>query len=323
TTKFAPPEWYQFCRENEALLSLEELDRGSKGVRQAVFELVGSRKLFGKELHPDTKIAGAINGGVHSHMYQVAELDLAQSNRWHMFDCYADPDVWLDWASDQKDVPTTLVDFISENPDQLMEDGEIAEGDPHKTPRMWHRIGQAVLKYREETGVDLFDEKNHTQLRNMAVGSVGYTAAQRLESWLQDYEREMTAEELVAGEWEEEDFSDWNEVDHSNMISKLDHSGLFDTFLKEEEFEEPYKNLAWYALQLDAENILQFIQAMVLSDVPEANAAYWQCYEFDEGRHKGKEVREILQPRLAENIEGEEDVAHLSPDNEDEEGSDE
>ena len=64
-TSFCPPDWFVDACNNASVLFFDEVDRAVTEVRQGLFELTDSRKLFGHHLHKDTVIVAAVNGGEH------------------------------------------------------------------------------------------------------------------------------------------------------------------------------------------------------------------------------------------------------------------
>ena len=85
-TSFCPPDWLADACSRPVLLFLDEVDRAIPEVRQGIFELTDSRKIFGNFLHEDTVVVAAVNGGEHGSQYQVGEMDPAELDRWTVFD---------------------------------------------------------------------------------------------------------------------------------------------------------------------------------------------------------------------------------------------
>ena len=65
-TQWLAPEWLDKACQEPVVLFLDEVDRATLEVRQGIFELCDSRKIAGHQLHPDTVIFAAINGGPNS-----------------------------------------------------------------------------------------------------------------------------------------------------------------------------------------------------------------------------------------------------------------
>ena len=65
-TELMSPDWFKEACDRAVVLFFDEVDRAVTEVRQGLFELTDSRKIFGKHLHPDTLIFAAVNGGEHA-----------------------------------------------------------------------------------------------------------------------------------------------------------------------------------------------------------------------------------------------------------------
>ena len=97
-TEWNAPDWFVEACESPVVLFLDEVDRATTEVRQGIFELTDSRKIYGKRLHPDTIIVAAVNGGEHGAQYQVGEMDPAELDRWSVFDIEPTIEDWLGWG---------------------------------------------------------------------------------------------------------------------------------------------------------------------------------------------------------------------------------
>ena len=94
-TTWLAPEWLHTACQKPVVLFLDEVDRATMEVRQGIFELCDSRKIAGYELHPDTVIFAAVNGGQHGAQYQVGEMDPAELDRYTVFDLEPSVEDWL------------------------------------------------------------------------------------------------------------------------------------------------------------------------------------------------------------------------------------
>jgi len=230
-TKFCPPAWFKRACEEPVLLFLDELDRASLDVRQGIFELSGSRKLFGRELHPDTRIVSAINGGVHSSQYQVSLMGPAELDRWVTFDIRPDVDVWLDWASESDEVISEVWDFINSNRNHLYHSQEYEDGKVYPTPRSWARFSNTLKGLKEKRDVS---DIHSGLVHKMAGASVGLEAAKSFRQFWDDYDREMTCEQLLGGDWKKSDLDDWGIPDFTSMIKKLENDSFQEELDKDE-----------------------------------------------------------------------------------------
>jgi MoxR-like ATPase len=95
TMKFAKPEWWPRNKDSKGILFFDELNRASKDVLQAVFEICLDRTLDGDKLPDGWKIVSAVNS--HSD-YDVLELDPALQDRWFHIEFSPTAKEWLDWA---------------------------------------------------------------------------------------------------------------------------------------------------------------------------------------------------------------------------------
>jgi hypothetical protein len=189
-TDWRPPEWlYRACQEPH-LLFLDELDRAMMSVRQGIFELTGSRKLYGNELHPETQIFAAINGGEGVTDYTVGEMDPAELDRWFTIDLHPSEEEWLNWAADE-DINRYVFEFISDNPDMLEHDGTPEPGKVYPSRRSWHR-------YSELMDQEFGDEKPKAEWAMLhGRGHLGRNVSMNFARWLQEYEESFSIDEVL------------------------------------------------------------------------------------------------------------------------------
>lgn len=178
TTKFNPPSWFARACEEAVLLFLDEVDRGSREVRQAIFQLNDSRRLGEFQLHPGTRVVAATNGGHHGKNYQVYEMDFAETSRYQVVDVRADFREWRAWAEKTGAVAPIVVDFISTNPDKLFApppNPSNPSWEVFPNPRQWVRLGKIL------GNVGFLNQKvvqaQSVNFVNLVAGSVGYSAA--------------------------------------------------------------------------------------------------------------------------------------------------
>jgi hypothetical protein len=207
-------------------------------VRQGIFELTDSRKLNGHNLHEDTIIFAAVNGGEHGENYQVNEMDPAELDRWSVWDIEPTVEDWLAWA--KNNVDGLIWDFINQNRGHLEHNEDIEPNKRYPSRRSWDRLDK-VLKQADALEAS-------PMMFNLAQSFVGFEAAVALNDYAKNYERVVTVEQLLNGERVEalEAFS-LNE--HCAMIEKLEAEEI----CKAEFSEEHVKNLAAYFITLPSE----------------------------------------------------------------------
>jgi len=237
-----PFAWLIKACTEPVVLFLDEVDRATTEVRQGFFQLGDSRQINGWKLHKGTVVFGAVNGGVHAAQYQVADMDPAELDRWVTFDVEPSVEDWLNWGKDE--VHPIIWDFINQNHDHLEHKGEFEPGLVHPSRRSWHRLSNTLAKVNM-----LDDEKADLGLLfNLSNGFVGFEAAVALRDFVENYERQVTPDDiLVHGKVEKT--SDFGLVDHVALIEKIDASGVFNTKMEESKMS----NLVRYFDALPAE----------------------------------------------------------------------
>jgi len=237
-TTFNPPDWFKMACEEPAVLFLDEVDRATLEVRQGIFELTDSRKLNGHNLHPDTLVFAAINGGEHGESYQVNEMDPAELDRWSVWDVEPTTEDWLAWG--KTNVDSLIWDFINQNRGHLEHTADIEPNKRYPSRRSWKRLNDVLVQADQlEAGPGMF---------NLAQSFVGFEAAVALNDYAKNYERVVTVDQLLKGERVEalEAFS-LNE--HCALIEKLEAEET----CKKELSEEEITNLASYFITLPSE----------------------------------------------------------------------
>ena len=240
-TQWLAPEWLHTACQKPVVLFLDEVDRATMEVRQGIFELCDSRKIAGYELHPDTIIFAAVNGGEHGSQYQVGEMDPAELDRWTVFDVEPSSEDWLTWAKDN--VADVVWDFINHNRSHLEHDGEFEPNKVYPSRRSWKRFNDTV------DAVGVFGEDGDRDLLfNLATAFVGFEAAVALRDFVEKYEWQVTVEDILdAGDLSKTE--QWGINDHSAMIEKFEAAEVF----KETLTEEQVANLAAYFVSLPSE----------------------------------------------------------------------
>ena len=115
TMKFAKPEWFPTDPESEGILFFDEMNRATKDVLQAIFEICLDRRLDGVNLPDGWRVVAAINA---DDEYDVIELDPALSDRWFHIDFEPSAEEWLEWARENK-IKSEIRQFISRNENLL------------------------------------------------------------------------------------------------------------------------------------------------------------------------------------------------------------
>lgn len=179
-TKFCPPDWVmRACRE-PVVLFLDELNRATPEVQQAVFELVLDRRMQGNELHPGTRVFSAIN---LSQKYQTNEMDPALLDRFFVIDFDPTPDDWFDYAK-KTGINQDLISFLRDKPSRL--DPKPGEDSSAVTAsrRSWEKF-DAAAKNAGLYDAYLSEDQNAKALMfQMANGFIGSSISSQLIDWM-------------------------------------------------------------------------------------------------------------------------------------------
>ena len=236
---FRPFSWFlQACTEPVALF-LDEVDRATTEVRQGIFELTDSRKLAGWNLHPDTIVIAAVNGGEHGDQYQVNEMDPAELDRYTVFDVEPSVEDWLTWG--KENITDIVWDFINHNRSHLEHNDDYEPNKVYPSRRSWDRLNKCLVKggLLEEASPVLF---------TLASTYVGFEAAVSFNDFVKNYERQVTVEDILdKGNIDKTNTFDINE--HNALIEKMEAKDVFSAKLEASKIQ----NLADYFVSLPSE----------------------------------------------------------------------
>jgi len=139
--KFAKPEWFPKDPNSKGILFLDELNRATKDVLQAVFELCLDRRLDGTPLPDGWRVVAAINA---DDEYDVVELDPALADRWFHIDFEPTAEEWLTWAKDNDIIPE-IRQFISRNENLLDPPvGNLEINKVYPSRRSWATLSKTI-----------------------------------------------------------------------------------------------------------------------------------------------------------------------------------
>ncbi len=240
-TSFNPPDWFKQACEEPVVLFLDEVDRATLEVRQGIFELTDSRKLNGHNLHPDTLIFAAVNGGEHGENYQVNEMDPAELDRWSVWDIEPTVEDWLSWA--KSNVDGLIWDFINQNHQHLAHSADVEPNKVYPSRRSWDRLSECL------SGAALLDEGGDLGVvYNLTNAFVGFEAAVSFRDFVENYERQVTVEDIL-DQGKIDKTASFGINDHSALVEKMEAKEVFKTELTEAQIV----NLADYFVSLPSE----------------------------------------------------------------------
>jgi hypothetical protein len=278
-TSFCPPDWLADACARAVLLFLDEVDRAIPEVRQGIFELTDSRKIFGNYLHPDTVVVAAVNGGEHGSQYQVGEMDPAELDRWTVFDVEPTTEDWLAWAKDNTE--TVVWDFINQNRSHLEHGEDFEPNKIYPSRRSWKRLNDCL------GAAEMLGEDHNPVIFHLATGFVGFEAAVAFNDFVKNYERQVTPE-MILDEGKVEKTSDFNINEHCALIEKMESTEVFHGELSDDQC----KNLANYFVSLPSEAVMKLWQALGNGNVD--NVTRFHKAEADNGETVGSKLVTIL-----------------------------
>jgi hypothetical protein len=165
-----PPDGY-----DGVVLFLDELNRGTKDVIQAAFQLVLDRVMNGQKLHPNCWVFSAINDNMD--IYTVTDLDPAMRNRFMLIEFQPTVDEWLAWAegrnaNDKRNIDIDIRNFIvtfKEYLETKMTSDLAESGGVHPTRRTWHMYSKWYVENKSALSIPF--------LTTIAESFVGKSAA--------------------------------------------------------------------------------------------------------------------------------------------------
>ena len=214
-TRFCPPDWYVRACNEPVILLLDELNRATPEVMQAAFQIVLDRELNGHQLHPDTRIFACVNAASD---YQVNEMDPALLDRFWTVDLMPTVADWLEWAA-EANIDKVIVDFINQNHSHLRHDGPVEPGKVYPSPRSYERL-DTVLKSANWAPEELAGRESPEGFYATLLGFLGVEASIALNDFVKQYERQISAEDVLDRYEENKELLETLKHDRLNALCK-------------------------------------------------------------------------------------------------------
>ena len=278
-TSFCPPDWLAMACDTPVCLFLDEVDRATLEVRQGIFELCDSRKLAGHNLHPETLIFAAVNGGTHAGAaaYQVGEMDPAELDRYTVFDVEPSITDWITWANDNCEPLVT--DFIRNNTEHLEHNDEPEPNKVYPSRRSWARFSETVA-----AATLLESGQSNPIVFSLASAYLGFEAAVAFNDFVANYSKVVTISDIL-------DKGKTPDIDlnaHCALIDKMGASDRFKNALNEGELT----NLANYFMFLPSEPAMKLWT--MIGQANQDNAIQFHSTTASDDRAVGNYLVEIL-----------------------------
>jgi len=271
-TQATPMKWYAQACVQPCILFLDEPDRGSNDVTQALMELTDSRKIWGLHLHPDTIVISMANGGAHdeNNAYQVNEMDPAVYSRWWHQNLTPTLKDWLDWAKDN--VHPLVWEFINDNRSHLEHNGEYAPNKVYPNRRSWHHFSDAIMTADEfgEGFVHPGKDGENLDIYFVGEGYVGQEAATAFMKFVQSYQTNVSVEDVINGK-KLDTVKEMNTTDANAMVDKL----VASDFLKNGLTNDQMLNVGKFIYNISAELAMKAWEKVTDTDA-EAVVKLWE-----------------------------------------------
>lgn len=162
--KFVLPDWA--IDESPRLIHLEEINRASKSVRNAILGLILEKKLHNYELKNAYFIASGNTDG------DISELDSALQSRLVSIDFKVDLESWVVFAK-KHNLNESIINFLIDKP-HFLNEVPTDENETFANPRGWHKLSN-LLNVLLENGEDIISFISNNDIVPAFVGTkAGY-----------------------------------------------------------------------------------------------------------------------------------------------------
>lgn len=192
-TQFLPVEFIYRASKEPHFLFFDEANRGTKEVMQVMFQLVLDYELNGVVLHPDTRIAIAVNEG---SQYTVTQMDPALRDRFFYVELEPTVDEWTEWAKGA-DLRPEIVSYVTQHPTHLdtPADTRIAGRTPSR--RAWHMFSAPLDRMMMQDGFAVENDECMFELFSLASGFLGDAVAADFKEYVLENCKRPTAEDVL------------------------------------------------------------------------------------------------------------------------------
>jgi hypothetical protein len=187
-TEFLKPYWWPRDPDSKGILFFDELNRATKDVLQAVFEICLDRRLDGEDLPKGWRVVAAINA---TDDYDVVELDPALLDRWFYIDFDPNAKEWIKWAI-ESDIHPSIIEFISQN-EELLDPpvGHLEAGKVYQSRRSWAQFNDTMA------ALGLWESNDDGMVTQIAKGWLGSTVSIMFPKFLANEYARLKPEDVV------------------------------------------------------------------------------------------------------------------------------
>ena len=228
-TVFAPPEFFPLNTDDakqikdllnlteevslgrfgdRGFLFLDEINRASREVQQAAFELVYDRRMNLRKLPDGWRVISAIND--EDDIYAVNSMDAAFLSRFYVIDFDPSYEEWIDWATHLGQIHPAIIEFIRKNPKfldpttDLLKDMATKGVSKIHDRRAWEMFSKTVNKLHADFEASKRDKaplakdvSNLIYLNQIASGFVGSLAATKFRGFIESDYQALDADTIL------------------------------------------------------------------------------------------------------------------------------
>lgn len=315
-TYFAPPDWFPLdegTRKEIALLQnltkeissgrfgdkgilfLDELNRATREVQQAAFELVLDRRINMRSLPDGWRVVAAINAD--SDIYDINEMGPALVSRFAVVELDPSVEEWHRWAV-EAGIHPSVRDFCKKYEtflDPSKEVIEAAQGEKVYDRRAWEMFSDNLKNYEAmkkagETELDIFakDMVSQEMLLLTAVTHVGNICAVKFRDFVNLEYQSLNADKILNA-FDNEVEKRIKELVEGNKIPEVSkYNNMLVDFINNNKIEKlderQHRNLTKYAHLLNDELVSNFWKSF-----------FKECEPLAREWHKDKKVNKLLE----------------------------
>ena len=190
-TLYNLPAWFPRDPDSYGILFLDEINRATREVQQAAFELVLDYRLNFQSLPAGWRVVAAINED--QDVYSVLNMDPALIDRFMVIDFKPTVQEWAEHA-ESIGVHDAVTKYITKFPSSLETPESIEPGKVYPSRRSWVKFSN-TLKYMAKINDDPLKDLNYLTL--LATGYVGSTTAISFTDFVREDYRVLTPDDIL------------------------------------------------------------------------------------------------------------------------------
>lgn len=187
------PVWFPRDPDWHGILLLDEIDRASRDVQQAAFELVLDYRLNMRTLPEGCRVVSCINGD--QDVYTVLGMCPALLDRFLVIDFKPTVPEWQDHAV-AISVHDAILKYIAKIPSDLDTPENITPNQVYQSRRSWVKFSH-TLREMGNKGYDCLDKNQKDYLLKLAYGFLGTTVAQNFCEFIANDYKVYSVEEIL------------------------------------------------------------------------------------------------------------------------------